>query len=41
MSVSSRVLIEESQDNVHESDTNENVKGTLKWLYLKVLLTAV
>lgn len=30
-----RVLTEENQDNVHESDVNESVKRTLNWLYLK------
>ena len=30
VSVARRVLRKENQNNVHESDANENVKGTLK-----------
>ena len=36
VSVARRVLKEENQDNAHESDANENVKGTLKRLYLSI-----
>lgn len=33
VSVARRVLREEDQDNVHESNANENLKETLKQLY--------
>lgn len=33
VSVARRVLREEDQDNVHESNANENLKETLEQLY--------
>ena len=36
VSVARRVLREEHQDNLHESNVNEDVKGTLRWLYINI-----
>ena len=39
-SVARRVLKEEHQDNLHESNVNEDVKGTLRWLYINIFYSS-